>query len=451
VWDPHNRMNPHKVVDPYLPTENLRLGAGYRPLQPQTHFKFPDDGGSLAKATLRCIGIGECRKHDYGTMCPSYMATLEEAHSTRGRAHMLFEMLQGDVLDGVWKNEPVKEALDLCLSCKACKSECPTNVDLATYRAEFLSHYYETRRRPLHAYAFGLIDRWARLGSIAPAFANAVSNAPGVGTALRALLHLAPERDLPRLAGPSFRQWAARRGLPDAGDVILFADTFNNYFHPDTSRAAFDVVSAAGFRVAVPRQHLCCGRPLYDFGMLDRAKDYLRTILEALGPDIDAGRPIVVLEPSCASVFRDELRGLFPDDQRADRLRRQTFLLSEFLERHAPGYTPPALRRDVVLHGHCHHKAIMKMTDEESLLRKMGARLNAPDSGCCGMAGPFGFIADKYAVSQAIGERVLLPAVRQAPPDALIVADGFSCREQIFQGTGRRAIHLAEAIALAAT
>jgi FAD/FMN-containing dehydrogenase/Fe-S oxidoreductase len=459
VWDPDNRMNPHKVVDAYLPTENLRLGADYRPLEPSTHFTFVDDGGSFARASLRCIGVGECRKQDAGTMCPSYMATLEEEHSTRGRAHLLFEMLQGEVIGSAWKNDHVKQALDLCLSCKACKSECPTNVDIATYRAEFLSHYYQHARRPLHAYAFGMVDRWARLGSMAPRIANALSHAPGLKDLLRGVLHLAHEREMPRLAPVTFRQSALRRGAPAVGDagtasnddslIILWVDTFNNYFHPHVSQAALDLLTHAGFRVAIPRDHLCCGRPLYDFGLLDVAKDYLRRILHALGPEIDAGRSIIVLEPSCASVFRDELRNLFPDDPRANRLRRQTFLLSEFLEHHAPGYAPLRLARTVLLHGHCHHKALMKMTDEESLLRKMGVNVESIDAGCCGMAGPFGFVADTFAVAQAIGERVLLPAVRRASSETLIVSDGFSCREQIVQSTGRRALHLAEVIQLA--
>jgi FAD/FMN-containing dehydrogenase/Fe-S oxidoreductase len=449
VWDPQNKMNPHKVVDAYLPTENLRLGADYRPLQPKTHFKFVDDGASFAKAAARCIGVGTCRKQDGGSMCPSYMVTLEEEHSTRGRAHMLFELLQGEVIDGGWKNEQVKRALDLCLACKACKSECPANVDLATYKAEFLSHYYETERRPLHAYAFGMIDRWAALGGLAPRIANLMSSAPRPKRWLQAALELAPQREMPQLAPVSFQKWASRQRAAKKGvpDVVLWADTFNNYFKPETSRAAFEVLTHAGFNVRVPRSHLCCGRPLYDFGMLDRAKQYLQRIMRVLAPEIEAGLPIVVLEPSCASVFRDELLNLFPGDARADRLRRQTFLLSDFLQQHA--YQPPQLSQKLLLHGHCHHKAIMKMTGEEDLLRKMGADLKTLDAGCCGMAGPFGFEQKKYAVSQAIGERVLLPAVRQAAPDTLIVSDGFSCREQIQQATGRKAIHLAEVLQLA--
>jgi Fe-S oxidoreductase/FAD/FMN-containing dehydrogenase len=458
VWDPGNRMNPHKVIDAYLPTENLRLGADYRPAHPATFFAYPDDKGSFAKAALRCIGLGECRKHDYGTMCPSYMATLDERHSTRGRARLLWELLQGEVLTDSWQNEQTKDALDLCLSCKACKSECPTNVDMATYRSEFLAHYYQNRRRPLQAYAFGLIDRWASMGASAPAIANLMLKAPGAESLVKRVLHLAPQRSLPRLARRSFVRWARSAHVPLPGspgdgkpEVILWADTFNNYFHPATSRAALDVLRSAGAHVTVPAGHLCCGRPLYDFGMLDRARAYLERVMDHLSPQIAAGVPIVVLEPSCASVFRDELRNLFPSDDRARKLRAQTFLLSEFLERQAPGFTVPNLNRTVLVHGHCHHKALMKMTDEEAVLKKMGATVMTPDAGCCGMAGPFGFEARKYGVSMAIGERVLLPAVRDAAPDTLIVSDGFSCREQIAQATGRRPLHLAEVVQLALT
>jgi FAD/FMN-containing dehydrogenase/Fe-S oxidoreductase len=455
AWDPQNRLNPHKVVDAYLPTENLRLGADYKPLDPHTHFKFPEDDGSFAKASLRCLGLGACRKQEAGTMCPSYMVTLEEEHSTRGRAHMLFEMLQGEITRDGWNDERVKKSLDLCLSCKACKSECPANVDMATYKAEFLSHFYESHRRPLQAYAFGMVDKWLRFASIAPGIANFANRVPILSYPMRQALSLAPERKMPLLASETFRRWARKNRVPgvsgsnDPGGVILWADTFNNYFHPETSRAGFDVLQGAGFDVRVPRQHLCCGRPLYDFGMLDEAKEYLRNILDALRDPIDAGVPIVVLEPSCASVFRDELCNLFPENPRAARLRDQTFLLSEFLEHHALGFQPPRLSRKVLLHGHCHQKSLMKMNDEESLLRKMGVELESIDSGCCGMAGPFGFEKDKYAVSQAVGERVLLPAVRQSLPETLIVSDGFSCREQIAQSTGRRALHLAEVLRLA--
>jgi Fe-S oxidoreductase len=460
-WDPDNKMNPNKVVNAYLPTENLRLGADYKPNDPKTYFQFPDDDGSLAKATLRCIGLGECRKHDSGSMCPSYMVTLEEEHSTRGRAHMLFEVLQGEVVRDGWKDEHVKKALDLCLACKACKSECPTNVDVATYKAEFLAHYYEDKSRPLHAYAFGMIDRWAELGSKVPWLANFFSRAPGFRQVLQSVLHLAPRRTMPQLARSTFQNWARKNCVPKLGgsngsaqasgksDVILWADTFNNYFHPETSRAALEVLQGAGFNAIVPQIHLCCGRPLYDFGFLDKAKQYLERIMSVLTPQINAGVPLVVLEPSCASVFRDELRNLFPLDERATKLRSQTFLLSEFLEHYAPGYRPPQLQGKVLLHGHCHHKSIMGISDEESLLRKMGADLQSIDSGCCGMAGPFGFEKSKYEVSQAVGERVLLPAVRNTPESTLIVSDGFSCREQIQQSTGRRAIHLAEALQLA--
>src|SRR4029453_13428672 len=264
IWDPDNKLNPHKVVDAYQPTENLRLGADYSPRRPQTRFAFPDDEGWIDRASLRCVGLGECRKHDTGSMCPSYMVTLEEQHSTRGRAHMLFELLQGEVIRDGWQDDHVKESLDLCLSCKACKSECPANVDIATYRAEFLSHYYEGHRRPIQAYAFGLIDRWLRWGAAAPSLANAVMQTPGVSHALKAVLQVAPERRLPRLAPSTFRQRATKYGLRTVGasggresmtgsDVVLWVDTFNNYFHPETSRAAVEVLQSAGYSVSIPR------------------------------------------------------------------------------------------------------------------------------------------------------------------------------------------------------
>jgi len=230
---------------------------------------------------------------------------------------------------------------------------------------------------------------------------------------------------------------------------MLWPDTFNNHFHPHTAQAAVDVLEAAGFHVTIPRATLCCGRPLYDFGLLDRAKKLLLRTLDSLAPEIEAGVPIVVLEPSCAAVFRDELLNLFPNDSRAQRLSGQTFLLSEFLEQKAKHFKLPSFPRKALIHGHCHHKSVMKMTDEEAVLGRMGIDFYAPAAGCCGMAGSFGFEKDKYDVSIAIGELELLPAVRNAPPDHLIIADGFSCREQIAQCTGRQALHLAEVIQMA--
>jgi Fe-S oxidoreductase len=384
-------------------------------------------------------------------MCPSYMATGEERHSTRGRAHLLWEMLEGNVLKDGWKNEAVHEALELCLACKACKTECPVNVDVATYKAEFLSHYYEGRLHPLRDYAFGFMDRWAHLASVipgvTPALANFAMQAPVFGSLIKQVAGVAQQRQLPKFAAGSFQSAAPPAAASSMPRVLLWPDTWNNYFHPSALTAAQSVLGTAGFRVEVPRGHICCGRPLYDFGFLPQARQYLEKVMTALATQIDAETPIVVLEPSCASVFRDELCNLFPNDPRAKRLRDQVFLLSEFLVRHAPGYTPTQTpQRKLLVHGHCHHKSLMKMNDELTLLRATGSEVEHLDSGCCGMAGPFGFEKEKFEVSQAIGERVLLPAVRQADSATVIVTDGFSCREQIAQNSDRRAIHFAEAI-----
>jgi FAD/FMN-containing dehydrogenase/Fe-S oxidoreductase len=454
VWDPQNRMNPGKLSGPeiYSPTDNLRLGAGYKSHHEKTFFPFPDDKGSLSEATLRCVGVGACRKVDTGSMCPSYMATREEKHSTRGRAHLLWEMLEGNILQHNWQSEAVKESLDLCLSCKACKTECPVNVDVATYKAEFLAHYYQRHRHPLRDYAFGFMDKWAHLASIIPGITPPLANLPlqlpGISSAVKAMLGVAPQRTLPRFASRSFQSQCSDLSGNGTNPVLLWPDTWNNYYHPHTLAAARQVLETAGCSVNVPRQHLCCGRPLYDFGFLPAARHYLERILQTLAPEIDSGMPIVFLEPSCASVFRDELRNFFPKDTRAARLRKQTYLLSDFLAQLAPGYQPPDLSgQSIVLHGHCHHKSLMKMDSELALLQRTGAEVSLLDSGCCGMAGPFGFEREKFEVSQTLAERVLLPAVRQAAAQTLIVTDGFSCREQIAQNSPRRAVHLAEVLA----
>jgi FAD/FMN-containing dehydrogenase/Fe-S oxidoreductase len=493
AWDPEWKMNPGKVVEPYKLDENLRLGATYSPWQPKTNFQFVADHGSLADATLRCVGVGKCRREEGGLMCPSYRATHDEEHSTRGRAHLLWEMTQGEgqkdgiIRDG-WRSEEVKQSLDLCLACKGCKSDCPVGVDVATYKSEFLSHYYEGRMRPRSAYAFGNIDLWARAASRAPGLANLATQLPFLRDISKLIAGIPQQRSIPAFAPETFKTWFERRGLdhmtslpgnrfgkgtasaacPERSrrvpyrpeneralapegmpEVLLWPDTFNNYFHPAIGKAAVEVLEAAGFQVIVPQAHLCCGRPLYDHGMLDRAQALLLQILDELSPEIEAGVPIVGLEPSCVAVFRDELINLFPHDERAQALSRQTFLLGEFLETHAKNFSPPRLDRKAILHGHCHQKSLMKMTAEESILRRLGIDFRTPAPGCCGMAGSFGFEREKYDISVAIGELELLPAVRQAPPDCLIIANGFSCREQIAQATPRRALHLAEILQMA--
>jgi len=452
LWDPDWKMNPGKLVEPYKLDENLRLGADYKPWEPHTHFQFPEDHGSFAHAALRCVGVGKCRHDAGGVMCPSFRATRDEAHSTRGRAHLLWEMTKGDVIQDGWRDQHVKDSLDLCLACKGCKSDCPVGVDVATYKSEFLAHYYEGRRRPRSAYAFGNIDVWARLASMAPGLINLTTQLPFLRDVAKLAAGIPRERSIPAFAPQTFRDWFSRRQPRnrDGAPVLLWPDTFNNYFLPDTAIAAVDVLESAGYRALLPKAGLCCGRPLYDWGMLDRAKQLLLEILDALETEIEQGIPIVVLEPSCAAVFRDELLNLFPKDERARRLSQQTFLLSEFLEKKAKHFQLPKLARKALVHGHCHHKSVMRMTDEEIILRRMGIDFQTPAPGCCGMAGAFGFESGKYELSVAIGELELLPAVRRASPDCLIIADGFSCREQIAQCTNRHAMHLAEVIRMAA-
>ena len=450
IFDPDGRMNPGKIVAPYHPTQNLRWGADYRPRQVETHFAYPQDEHGFADAVNRCFGIGKCRHADGGTMCASFMVTREEMHSTRGRARLLFEMMSGHLRGGGWRDPHVKQPLDLCLSCKGCKGDCPVSVDMATYKAEFLAHYYQGRIRPRQAYALGLIPVWARLASRAPGLANAALAAPLAGRAAKLAAGVQPQRAAPAFAARTFRAWfASHQGPAEGTPVLLWPDTFTNYFTPEVGIAAVRVLEDAGFAVRIPRRPLCCGRPLYDYGMLPTARRWLRRILTELRDPVEAGLPVIGLEPSCLTVFRDELASLFPADADALRLAGQSVTLGEFLA--SSGYEPPRLNRRALVQVHCHHGAVLGHGSDRALLEQMGLQVEVPDSGCCGMAGSFGFErGQRYQVSQACGERVILPAVRDAPPDTLIIADGFSCREQIAQATKRRPVHLAQVLALAA-
>jgi FAD/FMN-containing dehydrogenase/Fe-S oxidoreductase len=455
IWDPDWKMNPGKVVDANPLDSNIRVGPDHHPRPVLTYFKYADDAHSFANATERCFGVGKCRRLEGGqgdnaTMCPSFMVTREEMHSTRGRAHLLFEMLRGEVLEDGWRSEPVKESLDLCLACKGCKGDCPVKVDIATYKAEFLAHYYQHKARPRIAYALGLIDLWARLASAAPGVANFFTQSPIISDWVKSLAGITTERHLPAFAPQTFRAWFAARPPRNVekAPVMLWPDTFNNYFHPRTAQAAVEVLEAAGRRVILPDAVLCCGRPLYDYGMLDRAQRLARQSLDALRPALRAGIPLVGLEPSCVAVFRDEMVNLFPNDPDVRALSEQTFTLGEFLARRTH-FRPPKLRRKAVLHGHCHHKAIMGLDGEQQLLEQMGLDFQTLQSTCCGVAGSFGYEKEKYDISMQIGEHDLLPQIRAASKEALVIADGFSCRSQIEHATDRRALHIAEVVKMA--
>ena len=469
LWDPENRMNPGKLSDAvrvYDPIENLRHlppEIAERPLAHETRFAFTADHGSLQHAAERCVGVGSCRNTTGGVMCPSYRATGEERHSTRGRAHLLWEMLAGVLREEGFQSAAVHEALDLCLSCKACKSECPVQVDMAAYKAEFLAQHYQGRLRPLRHYLFGFADQFARWGSQASALTNSILTGPLTAPFIKRIAGVAPERRLPRLAAESFQKSrskaqnsAPKRPVPKnpaqesgAPQVVVWPDTWNNYYHPQALAAAECVLTQAGFRVAVPQGHICCGRPLYDFGLLGPARAYLAKVLDRMTPWIDRGLPFLFLEPSCASVFRDELLQLFPEDPRAQRLSGQTWLLADWLAVNAADFVAGRLTgAHILLHGHCHHKAVFGGPAREiALLRAAGASVEQVQAGCCGMAGPFGMEAEKFEVSRAIAADGLLPAIQAAGPLTLVVADGFSCREQIAQLAGREAGHCVELLA----
>ena len=644
-------LAPERAVGPpETPTREAQSAAPQVPQSPalqvlETHFAFAADHGSFERATERCVGVGACRKAEGGVMCPSYRATGQEQHSTRGRARLLWEMLAGALREEGFQSHAVHEALDLCLSCKACKTECPVQVDMAAYKSEFLAQRYKGRLHPLHHYIFGFADKLARYGSLAPALTNALLTGPLTSPLIKRIAGVAQQRALPKLAqhsyqhsrvatdprAPSIRhlsgEWVgdhdasartaqlappqvasassvsghdfsraeetanknralapartpgvaeistpegqsappqvasassvsghdfsraeetahkhgalAPGGIPGAPSirpssgewvgnhdtsgreaqlaapqvpggpgldvetwetknvapplavpssnlgatsfplpsaervgehdlsareaqlaapqvpqlappqVVLWPDTWNNYYHPQTLAAAETVLTQAGFRVETPTGHICCGRPLYDFGLLDAARAYLAKVLDRMAPQIDAGLPFIFLEPSCASVFKDELLELFPNDPRARRLSLQTWLLADWLAANAPDFATGRLAgAHILIHGHCHHKAVFGgPASEIALLRQAGATVESIQAGCCGMAGPFGFEASKFEVSKAIAQDGLLPAVESAGPMTILVADGFSCREQIDQLGHKQALHFAEVLA----
>ena len=451
IWDPDDRMDPGRLVRPHRLDENLRFGPDATSPKLHTVFAYPHDAGSFEQAVRRCVGVGKCRQSTGGVMCPSYMVTREEKHSTRGRAHLLAEMLRGELIPDGWRSAEVLDALDLCLSCKGCKTDCPVNVDMATYKAEFLHHHYARRIRPRSHYSMGWLPLWARAFSIAPGLVNAAAQSHMLAPLIRRLGGIASERRLPRFAAEPFTRWFRRRPTADASrpPVLLWPDTFDNYLTPGVARAATKVLEAAGFQVVLPPRGVCCGLTWISTGQLGMARRALRRTLRVLDQAIDAGVPVVGLEPSCTAVLRSDLAELLPNDATAGRLARQTFTLAQFLTDHAPDWRPPRLGRSAITQTHCHQHAVMGFKADEQLLARIGVDNHTLDSGCCGLAGNFGFERGHDDISRACGERVLLPAVRAAHPDTLVLADGFSCRTQIAQETNREAIHLAELLWMA--
>ncbi|MFD7000677.1 FAD-binding and (Fe-S)-binding domain-containing protein [Streptomyces mirabilis] len=501
LWDPDDLLNPGMLVRPHRLDENLRFAV--LPREPvDVAFGYPADGGDFSAAVRRCVGVAKCRTTaaDAGVMCPSFRATGEEEHSTRGRARLLHEMLAGEVVTDGWRSTEVRDALDLCLSCKGCRSDCPVGVDMATYKAEFLHHHYEGRRRPAAHYTMGRLPVWLRLvdrTGTAPLLNSLASVRPFAALAKR-LGGIAPEREIPRLAPETFSRWWGRRFKervrrmmregaygpeaeldgPPREVAILWPDTFTEHLSPSVGQAAVRVLEAAGVDVMLPptvvmrkrtpragesvslshhpwsvgaRGHVCCGLTYVSTGQLDRARAVMRRTLDLMGvfldPDVHPRPPaVVVLEPSCAAALRTDLPELLHDDPRAARLASAVLTFAEALERLAPDWSPPLLDRPVTGQTHCHQHAVLG-DGADRRLREAAGLTGSLAGGCCGLAGNFGFEKGHYEVSKTCAEEQLLPAVRAATPDTLLLADGFSCRTQLEQLAGRKGRHLAEALA----
>ena len=451
IFDPGNVLNPGVLVDPVPLDADLRVPQA-RPLTRGLGFAYSHDGGDLSAAVHRCVGVGKCRADTTGSsgvMCPSWLATRDEKDSTRGRARVLQELANGSLVRGFGAAE-VAESLDLCLSCKGCSSDCPAGVDMATYKAEVLYQRYRRRLRPPAHYSLGWLPRWARLASRAPGLANTALHAPGLAGLAKRLGGIDARRPLPRFAAPTFRAWfAARPGVgvsQRAGTpVLLWVDTFTDYFTPEVGRAAVRVLEAAGYVVQITAEPVCCGLTWISTGQLDGARRQLRRSLRALGPALSDGVPVVGLEPSCTAVLRGEITELLPDDPRASRTKAATRTLAELLTGTGDWEPPDLGGVRAVAQPHCHHHAVMGWHADSALLARSGAEVTAV-GGCCGLAGNFGVERGHYDVSAAVAETALLPAVRAAG-DAVVLADGFSCRTQLDQLAGVSGTHLAQLLA----
>jgi Fe-S oxidoreductase len=452
TFDPHNLLNPGNLVNAGPMTENLRYGDSYQVIPIKPHFDFSYEHG-FDRAVEMCNGAGICRKRTTGTMCPSFMVTREEEHSTRGRANALRNAMSGRLPPSEFTSPRMYEVMDLCIECKACKAECPSAVDMAKIKFEFLAQYHEAHGTPLRARFFGNIARMSRLnsGPLAP-IVNWASHNTLVRALMEKTLGISRQRPLPAFASQPFTKWFQKRPSPHAArltqKVALFNDTFNTYNDPEIAIAATEVLEAAGFEIVLPG-HTCCGRPMIAKGLVNEARAAAQDTINKLAPLAEQGIPIVGLEPSCLLSLRDEYLYLLPDDPRAKLVAENAYTFEEFIAKLADegslnlNFTEQ--KQEVLLHGHCHQKSLVGTGPSKRILSlPPNYTVTEIDSGCCGMAGSFGYEAEHYDISMQMAERRLLPAIRAAKPDTLLVAAGTSCRHQVEHGVGKRPLHPAE-------
>ncbi|QGH68397.1 FAD-binding and (Fe-S)-binding domain-containing protein [Pseudactinotalea sp. HY158] len=453
LFDPDNLLNPGVLVDPDPLDHQLRRPQAVT-ITAAGGFGFAHDQGSFTNAVHRCVGVGKCRADNSaagGFMCPSYQATRDEKDSTRGRARVLQELTNGTLVGG-WDNPAVHESLDLCLSCKACSTDCPAGVDMAQYKSEVLHRTYRGKRRPIAHYALGWLPRWGRLLTAVPgvsALANAALKFRPLARLVLRAGGMDPRRGMVEFNTTRFSRWVrshAPRAVPAAApgrpQVMLWADSFSEYLADDGARATLAVLEAAGFEVLLPPSQVCCGLTWISTGQLDGAKARLSQTMEVLAPYAEAGIPIVGVEPSCTAVLRSDLLDLFPDDARAHTLAGRTRTLAEVL-READFPLPDLSGHTIVVQPHCHQYSVSGFEADRALLAAAGAQVTEL-AGCCGMAGNFGMEAGHYEVSVAVAENALLPALREAPEGAIYLADGFSCRTQAEDLAGVRGMTLAQ-------